>query len=75
MEWRPRRPIPETDKKGRMTFVMEALPLRISEELLEQIDAYHAKLQLDLPGFSISRADAVRQLIAIGLRTENNRLS
>ena len=63
-------------RRGRpkKTSVMEALPLRISDELLEQIDTYHAKLQQDLPGLSISRADAVRQLIAIGLRTENDRL-
>ena len=64
-------------RRGRpkKTSVMEALPLRISDELLEQIDAYHAKLQQDLPGISISRADAVRQLIAVGLRTESDRLS
>ena len=55
--------------------VMEALPLRISDELLEQIDAYHSKLQEELPGLSISRADAVRQLIAVGLRYETERVS
>jgi len=61
--------------RPRKSVVMEAIPLRISEELLEQIDAYHAKLQQDLPGLGISRADAVRQLIAIGPTTESDRLS
>ena len=32
------------------------------------------RLQTDLPGFTIARADAIRQLLAVGLRAENERL-
>ena len=57
----PRRGRPKKDS------TMEALPLRISDELSKQIDEYHQRLQLQLPGLNISKADAVRQLITAGL--------
>ena len=60
----PRRGRPKKDS------TMGALPLRISDELSKQIDKYHRRLQNQLPGFNISKADAVRQLIAVGLAAE-----
>ena len=60
----PRRGRPKKDS------TMEALPLRISGELSKQIDEYHQRLQNQLPGLNISKADAVRQLITSGLRSE-----
>ncbi|MDC3365366.1 hypothetical protein OAV86_04840 [Pseudomonadales bacterium] len=53
---------------------MEALPLRISDALSKQIDEYHQRLQNQLPGLNISKADAVRQLITVGLKDENKTL-
>ena len=61
----PRRGRPKKES------TMEALPLRISDELSKQIDEYHQRLQNQLPGLKISKADAVRQLIFVGLAAEN----
>ena len=61
----PRRGRPKKES------TMEALPLRISDALSKQIDEYHQRLQNQLPGLKISKADAVRQLIFAGLAAEN----
>ena len=53
---------------------MDALSLRVPDELAGKIDDYTARLQDELPLLSISRADAIRQLIAIGLKVEQKRL-
>ena len=53
---------------------MDALSLRVPDELAGKIDDYTARLQDELPLLSISRADAIRQLIAVGLRQEQKRL-
>ena len=54
---------------------MDSLSLRVPEELVGKIDLYTAKLQDELPLLSITRADAIRQLIAVGLKTEQKRLN
>ena len=64
----PRRGRPKKDS------TMEALPLRISDQLSKQIDEYHQRLQSQLPGLSISKADAERQLITVGLKEEDRAL-
>lgn len=64
----PRRGRPKKDS------IMEALPLRISEELSKQIDEYRQRLQNQLPGLNISKADAVRQLITVGLKEKDRAL-
>ena len=53
---------------------MDALSLRVPNELVEKIDKYTTRLQDELPLLSISRADAIRQLIAVGLKAEQKRL-
>jgi hypothetical protein len=53
---------------------MDSLSLRVPEELVGKIDVYTAKLQDELPLLSITRADAIRQLIAVGLNVEQKRL-
>lgn len=53
---------------------MDSLSLRVPEELVGKIDVYTAKLQDELPLLSITRADAIRQLIAVGLKVEQKRL-
>ena len=54
---------------------MDSLSLRVPEELVGKIDLYTAKLQEELPLLSITRADAIRQLIAVGLKAEQKRLN
>ncbi len=54
---------------------MDSLSLRVPEELVGKIDLYKAKLQDELPLLSITRADAIRQLIAVGLKAEQKRLN
>lgn len=53
---------------------MDALSLRVPDEMVDKIDNYTEKLQDELPLLSISRADAIRQLIAVGLKVEQKRL-
>jgi hypothetical protein len=54
---------------------MDSLSLRVPDELVGKIDVYTAKLQEELPLLSITRADAIRQLIAMGLKAEQKRLN
>lgn len=54
---------------------MDSLSLRVPDELVDKIDVYTAKLQEELPLLSITRADAIRQLIAMGLKAEQKRLN
>ena len=53
---------------------MDSLSLRVPDKLAEQIDDYAARLQEELPLLTISRADAIRQLIAVGIKQEQKRL-
>ena len=53
---------------------MDSLSLRVPDKLAEQIDDYAARLQEELPLLTISRADAIRQLIAVGIQQEQKRL-
>ena len=53
---------------------MDSLSLRVPNELAGKIDDYAARLQDELPLLLISRADAIRQLIAMGLKAEQKRL-
>lgn len=67
----------DSPKRGRpkKDDAMGALALRLPQALVEEIDAYSAALQEQLPGLNITRADAVRQLIAMGLKVEQERLN
>ena len=67
----------DSPKRGRpkKDDAMGALALRLPQTLVEEIDAYSAALQEQLPGLNITRADAVRQLIAMGLKVEQERLN
>jgi metal-responsive CopG/Arc/MetJ family transcriptional regulator len=68
-------PILDSPRRGRpkKDSVMGSVAVRLSEELLEEVDEYLSVLSEQLPGLSISRADAIRQLIAVGLRSEKTR--
>jgi hypothetical protein len=67
----------ETPKRGRpkKDTVMDTLAVRLPDELVAEIDTYVGRLQGQLPGFSISRADAIRQLLTVGLKAEVERLN
>jgi hypothetical protein len=69
-------PVLDSPKRGRpkKDSVMGSVAVRLSEELLEEVDEYLSVLSEQLPGLSISRADAIRQLIAVGLKAEQARL-
>ena len=54
----PTRPLPTSS---------EQIMVRMSPELLSRVDAYMASLQTRNPGISISRADAIRNLVELGL--------
>ena len=53
---------------------MDSMSLRVPDELAGKIDGYVMRLQEELPLLSITRADAIRQVIAVGLRQEQKRL-
>ncbi len=65
----------DSPKRGRprKDDAMGALALRLPQALVADIDAYATALQEQLPGLNITRADAVRQLIAVGLKVEQER--
>jgi hypothetical protein len=67
----------DSPKRGRpkKDAVMESLAVRLPDELVTQIDTYAVRLQDQLPGLSISRADAIRQLLTVGLKVEIERLN
>ena len=67
----------DSPKRGRpkKDDAMGALALRLPQALVADIDAYASALQEQLPGLNITRADAVRQLIAMGLKVEQERLN
>ncbi len=66
----------ENRKRGRprKDEVMDTLAVRLPDDVVEQIDHYVQMLQKEMPGFNVTRADAVRQLLIVGLREEGRRL-
>jgi hypothetical protein len=44
------------------------LALRVTPELVDALDRYVAVLQVDSPGFRVSRNDAARRLMIVGMR-------
>ena len=41
--------------------------IRLPEDMLERIDAFAARVQKEQPGLEVTRAVAIRMLIALGL--------
>ncbi len=66
----------ETPKRGRpkKDAVMDTLAVRLPDDLVAQVDDYVRRLQDQLPGMNVTRADAIRQLLAVGLVHESERL-
>ena len=53
--------------------VMDTLAVRLPNGLIREIDAYVEKIKEVWPLLNISRADAIRQLLAAGLAAEQRR--
>jgi hypothetical protein len=49
---------------------METISVRLPATVVREIDAYLAAMRLEAPLIMLNRADAIRQLLAIGLRHE-----
>ena len=60
--------------RPRKADVMDTLAVRLPDDLVERVDKYIDHLRDELPGLNISRADAIRQLLMVGLREEERRL-
>lgn len=58
-----RRKLPDT---------METVSVRLPQAVLDEIDAYLAQMKAEAPFLMLNRADAIRQLLAIGLNFEKN---
>lgn len=43
--------------------------MRFPDELLEQVDAYLERIRQTVPGVTLTRADAIRSLVVLGLET------
>lgn len=68
-----------TKKPGRRgrppkELTMDTLAVRLPADLIRQVDDYMAKLKAGLPLINLTRADALRQLIAAGLEAERKRM-
>lgn len=53
----------------------ETLALRLGESLVDALNRYRDKLSADMPGLDVSRNDAMRRLLVIGLEKEGVRLT
>lgn len=52
---------------------MDTLAVRLTDDLVEQIDEYVAQIRADYPHINVTRADAIRQLLAAGIAAEKKR--
>jgi hypothetical protein len=52
---------------------METVSVRLSAAMLTEIDAYLSNMKLEAPFLMLNRADAIRQLLAIGLNFEQGK--
>lgn len=54
--------------------IMDVLAVRMPDDLVGEIDQYIELIKKQFPLINVTRADAVRQLIAAGLDAEKSRL-
>ncbi|XBQ15416.1 MAG: hypothetical protein ABL308_10655 [Oceanicaulis sp.] len=53
---------------------MDTLAVRLPDDLVAQVDEYVGIIKEEFPLLNVSRADAIRQLLAAGLQAERRRL-
>jgi metal-responsive CopG/Arc/MetJ family transcriptional regulator len=61
--------------RPRKSEVMETLAVRLPDDLVDQLDEYVDLIKGDFPLLNVTRADAVRQLLAAGIEAEKSRLA
>jgi hypothetical protein len=61
--------------RPRKAETMDTLAVRLPDDLVKRVDSYCERLRTDLPGLNVARADAIRQLLIVGLQTEEKRLN
>ncbi len=67
------RSSPENERAWRKTLSENGMgktvqvAFRLDEELVKRLDKYAKQMERDMPGFNVSRADAVRILLTRGL--------
>lgn len=63
-------------KRGRPAkeSTMDTLAVRLPDDLLSQVDEYVERIRMDYPLMNVTRADAIRQLLAAGIEAEKRRL-
>ena len=54
---------------------MDTLAVRLPSELIAEVDDYLGTIKNEFPLLNVTRADAIRQLLAAGLAAERKRLS
>jgi len=52
---------------------METISVRLSAVMVREIDAYLSDMKLEAPFLMLNRADAIRQLLAIGINFETDK--
>ena len=60
--------------RPRKSETMDTLAVRLPDDLVERVENYIEALQAQLPGINVTRADAIRQLLIVGLNTEEERI-
>jgi predicted transcriptional regulator len=53
--------------RPRKDRIMQAISIRLPEELVGRVDACAERLQSDMPLLEVTRTDALRYLIQVGL--------
>ena len=53
--------------RPRAEETMEAVSVRLSREMLTQVDSYLMTMKEEMPLLLLNRTDAIRQLLALGL--------
>lgn len=61
--------------RPRKNQTMDTLAVRLPDDLVSRVDAYVAGIKTEYPMLNVSRADAIRQLLAAGLEAEERRLA
>ena len=60
--------------RPRKNETMDTLAVRLPDDLVARVEKHIKTLRAQLPGLNVSRADAIRQLLIIGLEAEEGRL-
>jgi hypothetical protein len=57
--------------RNKLPETMETVSVRLPKSAVDRIDAYLLRMKTEAPFIMLNRADAIRQLLAIGLDVED----